>query len=99
MRKKNKGMDFAGRLKIKALLFTIILPLTVLFFSGCSRNHVKLAEDLTKTKKYEDALEHYFKALKSNPDRIDLKINIDRLLKDAAAHYFHLGKKTRRNET
>jgi hypothetical protein len=78
MRKKNRGVNFAGRLKIKALILTIILPLTVLSFSGCSRNHVKLAEDLARTKKYEEALEQYFKALKANPDRIDLKINIDR---------------------
>lgn len=91
MRKKNRGVDFVGRFKINTLILTIILPLTVLFFSGCSRNHVRLAEDLTRTKKYEEALEHYFKALKVNPDRIDLKIEIDRVLKEAAAHYYHIG--------
>ena len=63
----------------------------IFFLSGCTQNHIRLAESLSRNKNYEKALEHYLKALKSNPDSIDLKIDIDRLLKQASRYYHTLG--------
>jgi general secretion pathway protein D len=69
-----------------------MLVFSLLLFGGCaSRDHVKLAKDLKRSKYYEEALDHYFRALKANPHRIDLKIDIDGLLKEASVYYFLMG--------
>lgn len=43
---------------------------------------------MVKNQRYEEALEHYFKALRTRPDKIELKLEIDRVLKDAARYYY-----------
>lgn len=63
----------------------------LLCWAGCGRNHIRQAEDLRQNRLYEESLEHYLEALKSDPDRIDVRIDIDRLLKEASAYYFQLG--------
>lgn len=87
MKKMSKRLNRTG----KTALLIIIVLLPALYFAGCSVNHVKLAEDLKKNKKYEDALDHYFQALKNHPDRPELKADIDRLLKEASVFYFQRG--------
>jgi general secretion pathway protein D len=72
--------------------FLLSLAVALVFLAGCSVNHIKLARDLQRNHYYEEALDQYFKALKAKPDRIDLKIDLDRLLKEASAYYFYLGK-------
>jgi general secretion pathway protein D len=83
------------RIKVKRngfILVSLYLFIMLMFFAGCMRNHVKLAEDLQKNQRYEEALEYYFKALKGHPDRIDLKVSIDHLLKEASRYYFLQGR-------
>jgi len=76
---------------MKTKFHLIILSLLMILISGCVKNHIKTAKDLTRNKHYEEALGYYFKALKSNPNSIDLKIDIDRLLKEASQYYYYLG--------
>ena len=89
---KNKKKVFTKqRLGVCLMVFITIIIITVLS-AGCAKNHIKLAEELKKNKYYEEALEHYFKALKSRPHRVDLKIDIDALLKEGSVYYYYLGK-------
>ena len=81
----SRGAVFSKRAPLVSLCACLV------FLVGCSGNHVKLARDLQRNQYYEEALDHYFKALKAKPDRIDLKIDLDRLLKEASAYYFYLG--------
>ncbi len=73
-------------------LFLIALIIIPVLFPGCTGHHLKRAEFLIKNKQYEEALAYYFKALKSHPKRIDLKVDIDRVLKEASIYYFQVGK-------
>ena len=70
---------------------SIIFLVTIFLFSGCAKNHIKTAKDLSRSKHYEEALGHYLKALKANPESIELKIDVDRLLKEASQYYYYLG--------
>jgi general secretion pathway protein D len=70
------------------ILFSLFI---LLCWAGCGRNHIRQAEGLRQNRLYEESLEHYLKALKSDPDRIDVRIDIDRLLKEASTYYFQLG--------
>lgn len=45
---------------------------------------------MSRDKHYEKALAHYLKALKANPESIELKIDVDRLLKEASQYYYYL---------
>jgi general secretion pathway protein D len=87
------SIKFKNRIfmKFPVNIFLILLLLTFFSaFSGCTHNHIKTAESLSHNRQYEEALDHYLKALRSNPDSIDLKIDIDRLLKDASEYYYYL---------
>jgi general secretion pathway protein D len=87
------SIKFKNRIfmKFPVNIFLILLLLTFFSaFSGCTNNHIKTAESLSHNRQYEEALDHYLKALRSNPDSIDLKIDIDRLLKDASEYYYYL---------
>lgn len=79
--------------KIKSITFKLVLlVILAVVVTGCStRNYVKLAEDFKREKQYEEALENYFKALKDHPDSLELKIEIDELLKEASVYYYLLG--------
>jgi len=69
-----------------------LVGIVIMLINGaCMRNHVRLAEDYRRNKNYEESLEQYLRALKGKPDSIDLKIDIDRLLKEASLYYYHLG--------
>ncbi len=76
------------RLKSIFILLSVFL---ITLFNGCVKNHIKTAKDLSSNKHYEEALGHYLKALKSNPESIELKIDVDRLLKEASQYYYYLG--------
>ncbi len=78
--------------RVFLMVFTITITIIMVFSVGCARNHIKLAEELRENKYYEEALDHYFKALKSKPHRVDLKIDIDALLKEASVYYYYLAK-------
>jgi general secretion pathway protein D len=94
MKKKSKQTNRLG----KTVLIIFTIHLSTLFFTGCSVNHVKLAEDLKKNKKYEAALEQYFRALKAHPDQPRLKSDIDHLLKEASVFYFRRGLELEKSE-
>ena len=73
----------------------------ILLAASCTRNHIQMAESLIRNKHYEEVQEHYLRTLKSNPDSIDLKIDIDRLLKQTSQYYHTLSleqKKMGKNE-
>jgi len=73
-----RGSALAPALLLAALL---LLP-------GCAGSRrVRLAEDLRQSGRYEQALEQYLRELRSHPDRLMLKLEIDRLLKEGAAHF------------
>jgi general secretion pathway protein D len=81
------------RVKLR-YFFNIIITtgLLITIFTGCAVNrHIQLADSSFQKKQYDNALEHYFKALKKNPESIDLRIKIDKILKEASAHYYRLG--------
>jgi len=59
---------------------------------SCSKGLVRRAESLKKNQYYEEALEYYLKAMKAQSERVDLKIAVDRLLKEAAQYYFLTGR-------
>ena len=71
--------------------YTAILIILAGLLSGCAVNHVRLAEDFKRSKHYEESLQQYLQAMKTSPDDISLKVDIDRLLKEAAQYYFYLG--------
>ncbi len=67
---------------------TVLIPLLAgLLLQGCAGRRVRLAEDLRREGRFEQALEQYLKELKAHPDRLFLKLEIDRLLKEGAAHF------------
>lgn len=70
-----------------SLIRILVTVQLILLVVGCGRNHVRMAESLRENRHYEEALAHYLKALKANPESIDLKIDIDRLLKQASRYY------------
>jgi len=74
--------------------FSMLLPVAVITLmilsAGCAVNHIRRAEDYRRNKSYEEALGHYLEALQNNPDSIDLKIDIDHLLKEASIYYYKL---------
>jgi general secretion pathway protein D len=66
--------------------------LFLLFFSfSCSTGLLRKAETLRKNQYYQEALDYYLQALKAHPDRVELKITIDRLLKEASQYYLLTG--------
>jgi general secretion pathway protein D len=69
-----------------------LLLLAALFCFSCATGYISKAENFRKNQYYEEALDYYFKALKANPDRVELKITIDRLLKEASQYYFLAGR-------
>ncbi|MCK4943442.1 MAG: tetratricopeptide repeat protein, partial [Candidatus Aminicenantes bacterium] len=72
-------------------IFILLSVFLIILFNGCVKSHIKTAKDLSSNKHYEEALGHYLKALKSNPESIELKIDVDRLLKEASQYYYYLG--------
>jgi len=92
MRMNNTNCTKFFHRKRALLLFLVVPVLIPLLFPGCTGHHLKRAEFLKKNKQYEQALAYYFKALKSHPDRIALKVDIDRVLKEASIYYFKAGK-------
>lgn len=86
---KAKNTTISSKTAIKT---SFILLLVFSLFNGCAKNHLKTAKDLSRNKHYEEALGHYLKALKANPESIELKIDVDRLLKEASQYYFYLAK-------
>ncbi|MCK4761906.1 MAG: hypothetical protein KAW12_06875 [Candidatus Aminicenantes bacterium] len=76
----------------RSFFVTCMIILLALLSGACARSHIRRAEDLKKNKSYEEALAHYFKALKANPRSINLKIDIDQLLKEASTYYFYSGR-------
>ncbi len=85
-------MKIINRLSFQSIIYILVVafPLLVIL-TGCSRNHIRRAEDYRRNKSYEASLEHYLQALKSDPDSIELRIDIDRLLKEASEYYFTMG--------
>jgi len=71
------------------LLFLLI---TALFSFSCATSYLHKAESFRKNQYYEEALDCYFKALKAHPDRVELKIAIDRLLKEASQYHYLAGR-------
>jgi len=69
---------------------SVLLAMCLMIVAACARGHLRTAEDLTRNRQYEEALNHYLQALKANPDDIDLRIDIDRLLKEASLYYHAL---------
>ncbi|MCP5105885.1 MAG: hypothetical protein GY950_21035, partial [bacterium] len=83
MKIKTRKPNSTGKLDLQVNKWIRLLAVSALilaFLPGCSHRHIQQAEHFTKNKKYEDALEHYFKALKTQPDDIELKIKIDGVL-------------------
>ena len=68
-----------------------LLLFILVFLISCSPGLLRKAENFRKNQYYEEALDYYFKALKAHPDRIELKITIDRLLKEAAQYHLLIG--------
>jgi len=61
----------------------VLIPLLAgLLLHGCAGRRVRLAENLRQEGRFEQALEQYLKELKAHPDRLFLKLEIDKLLKD-----------------
>ncbi len=77
-----------SRLTIVSLFLTLSF---LLFLSGCAHDLIRRAEEFRRNRQYEESLENYLKAYKSDPHSIDLKIDIDRLLKEASMYYYHHG--------
>jgi general secretion pathway protein D len=74
------------------LLARYVPLLTLLLFSlSCSTGLLRKAETLHKNQYYQEALDYYLQALKAHPDRVELKITIDRLLKEASQYYLLIG--------
>lgn len=68
-----------------------LLFFLLVFFISCSAGLMRKAENLRKNQYYEEALDYYLQALKAHPDRVELKITIDRLLKEASQYHMLIG--------
>jgi general secretion pathway protein D len=88
---RNKSSSRVHR-TVSFLWWTVI----ILLITACGKNHLHLAEDMQRNKNYEEALNHYLQALKDRPEDIDLRIDIDRLLKEASRYYHYLGREQER---
>jgi general secretion pathway protein D len=84
---KANNATISSKISIKTIF---ILFLVLFLFNNCAKNHIKTAKDLSRNKHYEEALGHYLKALKANPESIELKIDVDRLLKEGSQYYYYL---------
>src|SRR5512138_3130368 len=60
----------------------IPLALGLLFSISCAPSLLRRAETLRNNQYYEEALDYYLQALKTHPDRVEIKIAIDRLMKE-----------------
>jgi general secretion pathway protein D len=72
----------------RSLAFLTALLASGLLASGCaSGRRVRLAQDLRQAGRYEQALEQYLKEMRAHPQRLFLRLEIDRLLKEGAGHF------------
>src|SRR5512138_1075531 len=69
----------------------IPLALGLLFSISCAPSLLRRAETLRNNQYYEEALDYYLRALKADPDRVEIKIAIDRLMKEAAQYHLLIG--------
>ena len=72
----------------RRFLIYLALPLAAGFLlSGCAGKRLRLAEDLRQQGHFEQALQQYLKELKAHPERLFLKLEIDKLLREGAVHF------------
>ncbi len=69
----------------------LTLAISVSLLVSCSAGLLRKAETFRKNQYYEEALDYYLRALKAHPDRIELRITIDRLLKEASQYHLLAG--------